>query len=229
MKIDKIGKIGEKMNIKCVVFDFDDTLVLSEKHKRQFFFDIVNDVPFSEEIMTKILSNLTSEDDRFTIAMRFAEISMKGEDAKKIKAYGEKLADDYSEKVENMVAVCEEVNGATDLLDKLKEEGYSVSLCSATPEVGVRQGVEKRGWNHYFENVFGRPATKTENIKKVARLGNFSPDEVVMIGDGDNDRVGAEEFGCAFIGVKSDKKRFTAPVKHVVTDMTEVWELLPVI
>ncbi|MCP4393051.1 MAG: HAD family hydrolase [Alphaproteobacteria bacterium] len=214
------------MDIKCVVFDLDDTLILSEKRKQQFFYEIVADQDNSKSLMDNILNNLTKNDDRFSIVRRFAEACLKGGNKEEIGLYAEKLANDYSEKVENMVAKCDEVKGAKSLLNRLKSKGVSMSLSSATPEEGLRKSIKKRGWTDYFDNVFGRPATKLENLEKIARLGNFHPSEVVMVGDGDNDRVGAAEFGCHFIGVKSETKRFKVPVKYIVNDMTEVMGII---
>lgn len=210
------------MNIRCVVFDFDNTLVQSEKYKDQFFYDIVADVYNSKDIMEGILSNLSKDDDRFSITYKFAEKVMYGEALEKVRFYAENLANDYSERVKDMVSWCDEIKGAQELLVKLNALKSHVYINSATPEEGLRESIVKRGWSDYFDGVFGRPASKIENLRKIARLGQFSNKEMVVIGDGDKDHESAEEFGCAFIGVKSDFKAFKKPVTPIVNDMTEV-------
>ena len=45
------------------------------------------------------------------------------------------------------------------------------------------------------------PGTKVENLWLAARSFNLRPEELVHVGDGDNDRKAAREFGCPFIGV----------------------------
>lgn len=214
------------MRVKCVVFDFDNTLVQSEKYKNQFFYDIVADVEDSKDIMGGILSNLSKEDDRFSITYKFAEKVMEGEAPEKVRFYAENLANDYSERVKDMVSWCDEVKGAKELLKNLKSLKTSAYINSATPEEGLRESIVKRGWSDCFDGVFGRPASKIENLRKIARLGQFSNKEIVVIGDGNNDRESAEEFGCAFIGVKSDYKTFKKPVTPVVNDMTEVLDVI---
>jgi phosphoglycolate phosphatase-like HAD superfamily hydrolase len=221
-KTEKSGKIMAR----CVVFDFDNTLVQSEKYKDKFFYDIVADVENSKDIMGNILSNLSKEDDRFSITYKFAKLVMEGASPEKIRTYADNLANEYSEKVKDMVSWCEEVKGAEELLSKLKSLSIIAYVNSATPEEGLRESIVKRGWSDYFEGIFGRPASKIENLQKISRLGQFSNTEMVVIGDGDKDRESAEEFCCAFIGVKSDFRPFKKPVECIVNDMTEVFDAM---
>ena len=53
----------------------------------------------------------------------------------------------------------------------------------------------------HFQAIWGAPGTKVDNLTLAARSRNLLPEEVLHVGDGDNDRKAAREFGCPFIGV----------------------------
>ena len=62
-----------------------------------------------------------------------------------------------------------------------------------------------RGWQDHFKQIFGAPGTKVENLWLAARSFNLRPEELVHVGDGDNDRKAARE---GRIGLRSDSPNY---------------------
>ncbi|MEE1047193.1 MAG: HAD-IA family hydrolase [Clostridia bacterium] len=123
-----------------------------------------------------------------------------------------------------------------EMLEALKKEGKIVALATAKPEVFARKIIEKFGISQYFDVVSGatldgKIGTKTQVMKKALEmLGNPSPDEVVMVGDRDNDVSGAKECGVRCIGVRvgyaSEGELEEAGADYIIDTIDELKEFL---
>ncbi len=97
--------------------------------------------------------------------------------------------------------------GIHQLLGKLKDAGYTLSIASSKPEIYTKQIVEHFELSPYFTEVCGseldgRRTDKAEVISyALEKLGNPPAEEVLMVGDRKHDIIGAKKNGLRSIGV----------------------------
>jgi phosphoglycolate phosphatase-like HAD superfamily hydrolase len=81
---------------------------------------------------------------------------------------------------------------------------YRLYVSSTTPEDPLKEIVQFRGWAHLFVEVFGYPRRKPETIRQIFKLENVRSSEVLVVGDGESDRLSAVDNGCYFAHVTDD-------------------------
>eukprot|EP00420_Gonyaulax_spinifera_P015345 CAMPEP_0197895338 /NCGR_PEP_ID=MMETSP1439-20131203/37049_1 /TAXON_ID=66791 /ORGANISM="Gonyaulax spinifera, Strain CCMP409" /LENGTH=242 /DNA_ID=CAMNT_0043515765 /DNA_START=43 /DNA_END=771 /DNA_ORIENTATION=- len=217
-----------------VCFDFDDTLVLSEATKDAHFCTVARE--HHGEAGDALMATLTG--DRFERFNRYAEeVASRGipcldaaPGAEQVS--GRALVEQYSQEIADIVGCrCSEVPGASAALDALQAEGVRIYLNSATPHEDLLLAVQSRGWSTRFAGVMGRPAgvpaevSKVTNLRRILQETGVPAEQVVMVGDGESDRVGAAQVGCPFVGVRG-RKPFKAEVPRLAEDMVGALELI---
>lgn len=103
--------------------------------------------------------------------------------------------------LENMV-----IEGIPQLLEGLKNKGYSLYVATSKPTVFAEQILEHYKLDHYFEHIGGSNLDGTRSKKKdviqyVLDQNAILPEEAVMIGDRKHDIIGAIGCGVESIGV----------------------------
>lgn len=97
--------------------------------------------------------------------------------------------------------------GITDMLEKLKENGFRLAVATCKAQVFAERILEKFGLSRFFEfiggaGIDGSRASKTEVIEYVLEnMGSPDKASVLMIGDRDNDVCGAMSAGIKCMGV----------------------------
>ena len=96
-------------------------------------------------------------------------------------------------------------DGLEKLLADLKEGGFKVGVATYKREDMAKTLLEEKGLAKYFDVIHGsnREAnlTKADVVAMTIRDLGHDSSETVMIGDSDNDAIGAEEANALFIGV----------------------------
>lgn len=204
--------------IRCVVFDFDGTLVMSNAIKREGFFAVTAGVEGGRAAMEALLADPPG--DRYAIFAAFA--ARFGLDA------GE-LAESYGAWCEAEILAAPERPGASDLLARLTRDGLRLWINSATPEAPLRGVVKRRYPPGTFDGVLGGHARKVPNLRAVMRAEGLAPEEILMVGDGFDDRDAAAEIGCRFAGLdrgtlaaRPDCGRLTADLRDLEPLFDEV-------
>jgi phosphoglycolate phosphatase-like HAD superfamily hydrolase len=182
--------------IRCVVFDFDGTLVRSDGIKRAGFFAVVRDLDPRGELMARVLAE--RPDDRLAIFRRFAEVTA-AERQVSIDVAG--LVEAYTTYCRDAIAVAEEFPGARAALATLSQCGFVLYANSATPDEALRELLELRGIAGYFAAAYGSHRSKLANLAEIARSEALTPQELVVVGNGTDDRATAQSFGCPFVDV----------------------------
>jgi phosphoglycolate phosphatase len=212
--------------IRCVVFDFDGTLVDSNEIKRTAFLDAAAGSEGGAKMMAEVLAD-PAAGDRYAVFDRFvARMRGSGFVGASPGFSAESLADEYTRACERRIAAAAEVPGARRLLEWLRERGVAVHVCSATPLRALGPVVAARGLSPLVDGLWGGPASKPENLASILREAGVGPGEALLVGDSDDDLRCAEEVGCAFVGVVLGASRFTRDPAATVSDL---WELRPML
>lgn len=197
--------------IRCAVFDFDGTLVMSNAIKREGFFAVTAEVPGGRAAMEALLADPPG--DRYAIFAAFA--ARFGLDA------GE-LAEAYGAWCEAAILQAPERAGASELLARLRRDGIKIWINSATPEAPLRSVVRRRYPAGSFDGVLGGHASKVPNLQAVMRAEGLSPAELLMVGDGFDDRDAAVEIGCAFAGLDRGTLAARPDCGELIADLREL-------
>ncbi|WNM60391.1 HAD family hydrolase [Candidatus Nitrospira neomarina] len=211
--------------IACVTFDFDGTLVDSNQVKVQSFYKIVESYDPSGCIVTEILQRC-SHKDRYGITCELArEFMAKGliPPHTGTEVLGLQLAETYTNTCETAVVGCPEVPGASGILLWLLNQEIPLYLNSRTPATALNRLVTLRNLTHYFAGIYGAPASKLENLLHIQELTQAKPEEILFVGDSEDDRKAAAEFGCHFAGViLGGNSRFTQIPPLHMTNLAEL-------
>jgi phosphoglycolate phosphatase len=180
--------------IRRVVFDFDGTLVDSNALKRDAYDRVVAGDPDGAAVIAQALA--AGPGDRHVVFDRYVaqRLGKNGRDAAA-------LVRDYTDIVDAAVAAAPAMPGAEVLLRALAAEGIDAHLSSATPLASLVWIVARRGWDGHFRSLHGRPAAKEETLAQLIAKHGTAPQEIAVVGDGDDDRASAAAFGCAFYPV----------------------------
>ncbi len=204
--------------IKCVVFDFDGTLVDSNAIKKETFFAIARPWDQSGEVVAEVFERWPVAD-RYEKTRKIAEglisrkLLPKGSSAQE---WASRLASEYTKKCENAIGACAEMPGATRTLNELAEKGFLLFVNSATPVEPLRKLLKLRNWVHFFQSVYGAEACKVENLREIASRSGAKPDEIVHVGDQPDDLQATEQFGCRFVAMADGNTRPVAKVSSLV-------------
>lgn len=99
-------------------------------------------------------------------------------------------------------------DGVPEMLETLKNAGFTLAVASLKPLVFVEKILEKFELRQYFSAVAGSDLEGTKHTKKqiiddaLSALPKVSPTEIVMVGDRYQDIEGAKEAGIYSVGVK---------------------------
>ncbi len=186
------------MAIKVIVFDFDGTLIESNTLKYEAFFQLFPQDASHEKVIRDILAR-HPEESRYVILEKIL---------RKIDPCGDRpeeqveiLAAHYNDIVLEGAKSCPECPGAERLLQRLSSL-YPLYLSSTTPEDALCKILSFRRWTGYFKGIFGYPRKKLETLREIVKQERVKPSQVLVVGDGESDRVSAEKVGCSFFDVK---------------------------
>ena len=95
--------------------------------------------------------------------------------------------------------------GMEELLQNLRDDGYKVGVATYKPEHMAKALLEEKGLTKYFDVIHGADLegklTKADVVSLSIKELGHTPEETAMVGDSDNDAIGAEGANALFIGV----------------------------
>ena len=189
--------------IRCVVFDFDGTLVDSNEIKRETFFAIARPWDVSGTVVADVFERWSAADryeKTFKIAEGLISRGLLPKDAS-VNEWASRLANEYTTQCESAIASCAEIPGASQLLSELVDNGYLLFVNSATPVEPLRQLLKLRKWDHFFQAVYGAEASKADNLRAIALKTGIIPGAIVHVGDQVDDLQATKQFGCHFVAI----------------------------
>jgi phosphoglycolate phosphatase-like HAD superfamily hydrolase len=187
--------------------------VKSNAIKRRALYDLTEYDPAARPILDQLYAR-TPHLDRYGLCAELAK-QLKGIDP-------DVLAQKYTDQCEELILSAPEVPGALEALNVLKGQGRRMVIISSTPERPLKRLVSRSQFALLIHEVFGRPATKGQNLQKAMAVNKFTADDVVIIGDSEDDRRAAETEKCDFVAVLSDNNLFTKAPKTMIRRMDEL-------
>jgi phosphoglycolate phosphatase len=191
------------MSIKVVVFDFDGTLVESNQIKYDAYYRILPSADEWKQVINRVVARIF-EKSRYTIIeeiLREKGCGLQSDEALAAEVY--RLGQKYGEKVFYEVKRCPARPSAENLLRELHKV-CRLYLSSISPEKQLRELVAHRGWTGYFEDVFGFPREKSDTLNMILDKEDIRPADLLVVGDGESDKVSARKMGCRFFEVRPE-------------------------
>lgn len=205
------------MTIRGVIFDFDGTLVQSVAIKHESYFLAVADIAGGEAIFRDIIRDFPTMTRYSGCALFVERCRARGIDTPS----AEVLAARYTRACEDAIAAAPRVPGAWDFLDWLAGRMIAQFLVSGTPEEPLRAIAARLGIADRFAGIFGAPTAKPEHYARIATGHRLRPDELLVVGDGDDDKVAAAALGARFVRVGGGAG-MPGPGETAVTALDEI-------
>lgn len=190
--------------IKCVVFDFDGTLVESNEIKRRVFYEVTEDIIGAASVLDELLSAPDSGDRYNIFELLIKNLKLRQKDGFSA-AY---LSSLYTKICEQRISDAPEVGGAFSVLSEFKKLRVKMFVSSATPTNTLQRIIGMRGWGDLFDGIMGSPDSKEDHLRSILISNNYSLSEVIYIGDSEVDQKAALFIGCKFIGIGKNWNRF---------------------
>ena len=181
--------------IKIIILDFDGVLVESVHVKTSAFKQLFQEYPAA-------ISEITAYHENNGGISRFEKISYIYREILKqdlSAAMHENLCQRFSALVLQGVVAAPSVPGAEKFL-YFCQERVPLMILSGTPEDELQTIVSARGWNKFFEGVYGSPTTKVEYLTTICTKQGIQPQEALYVGDARTDYEAAQKAGVQFIG-----------------------------
>jgi phosphoglycolate phosphatase len=184
--------------IRCVVFDFDGTLVDSNAVKRDCFQVAIGAVQ-DLDAATALETALADGGDRYTILGSVARRLWKQPEASANAA--RYLAAAYSRCCSQGIRRAAKRRGLMSTLRALRDRGIALYVNSATPRSDLLPLLRALGLSGSFVGVYGAPCDKRRNLRSIMCRERLRPIETVVIGDGEDDKAAALALGCRFVAI----------------------------
>jgi phosphoglycolate phosphatase-like HAD superfamily hydrolase len=184
---------------KVVVFDFDGTLIDSNRLKYDAYFELFPKDGWHAQTIREVLSKMF-EESRFIILKEILQ-KLGGNTGMDLELKVRELAGRYNDIVLAGAKTCSEKPGAQEALAALAQQ-CKLYLSSTTPDAALKEIIRHRNWHSYFVDIFGYPHEKSRTIQHIIEREEVESSQVIVVGDGESDRKSAEENGCLFVRVK---------------------------
>lgn len=197
--------------IKAISFDFDGTLADSQPAKRAAWREIFEDRnPNDDVVLQKAVDDKVGNRVRI-LTTTFTNL---GEPVEQIPALVSKYSEKFDLAIQRLIIERGLFSGTREMLETLTKT-HALYVNSATPLDSVLRLCASLDITSYFRNIYGGPATKIDNYKKIIIAENIMPDELLMISDDVDDMNSAVEFGAKFVGIpNNDNKWIADAIKH---------------
>ena len=129
-----------------------------------------------------------------------------------------RLDAEFSGMILEAVLACPFVPGAEAFL---RDAGLPLYVVSAMPLRELEIIVSRRGLSARFSGLFGSPGRKAEQLRQVLSRENLRPEQLLFVGDAENDRKAADEAGVRFVG-RRNLEPFTPPAPRLIADLREL-------
>lgn len=188
-------------NLKVIVFDFDGTLIDSQKMKLESFYDLFPPDHLHQCVVSEVLCAMP-EESRYIILS--AILDRTGCAGSLLEEKVKRLAQEYDRLVMTRLEKCREMPGATSLLIAASE-AFNLYLSSNTPQQSLEAIVRQKCLLQYFKGISGYPQKKDNTLLNILKREKIRPEQLMVVGDGLSDQQSADKAGCSYYAVNCDQ------------------------
>ena len=207
-----------KIRQPVIVFDFDGVVVDSNQIKHDAWFKLF--AP-SESVPDQLVEEALREvkETRFDILdFIFSRLGVaRPHREQKVQIFAQR----YNTLVQTQIQSRGLVPGARAALEGLRGN-HQLFINSATPEEALAETLQAFDLQQLFVGAYGKPASKSDNLKKIAALTGLSAEQILFVGDSSSDWQAAQYERCRFIGVRNAANGWTTELFPVVNSITEL-------
>lgn len=144
------------------------------------------------------------------------------------KEYDKNLAEQWAERFSALtrerIIHCPYVEGAKEFLDFFSGKS-PLYIASATPIDELKIILGERGILRYFKGIYGAPKRKPEIFQDVMKIENVLPEDILFIGDSNEDYEAAESSHVHFIARVSTIE-LNDRIKNKFNNLHEIYQFL---
>lgn len=212
------------MKPKVLIYDFDGVICDSVGLKTDAFVELYRNESESIQKLVKEYHLANGGISRFE-KIKYFETELLG------KLYSEaeniKLAQIFADLVKEKVISSPFILGAKEFLEKHSTDTFQY-ICTGTPEFEIKEIIERRGMEQFFDGTFGSPASKFIIIQNIISEVGCTKDDCLFFGDALTDYKAAYDSKVRFVGIKNDETDFpegTFTIENFTDNKLEIFEL----
>lgn len=187
--------------IKAIIFDFDGVIADSNNVKTDAFVQLFMAYP---ENIRELIRKFHLQNGGMSRFDKFRYIYKNILKEKLPEEKFDKLCRDFNAIVIDGVISAPIFDGVLEFLRK-NQGIYEMYIVSGTPQLEIKEIVQKRNLGAYFLGIYGSPASKKEIIDGIILGKGYKREEVIFLGDSINDYEGAIGAGVNFVAKIDDK------------------------
>lgn len=180
---------------RCIVFDCDGVILDSNKIKTDAFRFVLRNEP--EDIVEKFIGyHKTNGGISRYVKFEYYVKTLKTD--KSPPSSVDKYVTEYSDRVKEQLIGCPLIPGVKNLLEIFNKMKIPCVVNSGGDQEEIREVFTIRDLHHFFIDILGSPATKSENLDYLLQNSILS-NPSLFIGDALSDYKAAENHGMDFI------------------------------
>jgi beta-phosphoglucomutase len=183
------------VSVQAIVFDFDGTIVESVDTKTQAFRTLFGAYPQHLESIVALHLEHGGRSRYQKFAMIYRDVLRQDP----VPGEFDELGRRFEALVCDAVVACPFVAGARAFLEEYSAR-LPIALVSGTPHRELIGIIERRGLTRHFVETHGSPPEKDEILRGLLERRQWSPPDVLFVGDARSDWLAARTVGVRFVG-----------------------------
>jgi len=208
--------------IRVVVFDFDGTLVESNRVKEVCLHRTVAGLCGGEAALAAACK---TGGDRYHIFEDVARKLSTTSDLEAIASHARVLVNNYTRCCAMGIIAAAERRGARHALAGLSRRGSRIWVLSATPDHHLTELLRRRGLLRWLRGSYGSSVSKEEGLRQIMSIERANRNNVLFVGDGPDDQRAARVVGVKFAAVMAET-RLEARGRFAIRDLRPLMPLV---
>ena len=192
-------------NIKCIILDFDDTIIFSEKMKKEVFYQLTE--RYGNIGINYYNDNIEKRLSREEYLKGLSQLIIKNSliDNESNKYLYTILLTEFTEIVRNNLINSKLIPNVNIFLENMFNRGIELYISSKSKENDILDTLSHKNLLNYFKGIYGLSNTKLEHLDFIRELEDIQFEEMCFIGDSKSDYDVSVERNTKFIGIQTQR------------------------